>query len=78
MDDLSAAVSASLASAWPEAEATSRANMKNWLLRALPRGAKRVHDWLKYERGEPPEVAKLVIITWAIGLPIGPTFGARL
>eukprot|EP00959_Pyramimonas_sp_CCMP1952_P377875 7915650-Pyramimonas_sp.AAC.1 len=30
--------------------------MKNWLLRVLPKGAKRVHDWLKYDLGEPPEV----------------------
>eukprot|EP00959_Pyramimonas_sp_CCMP1952_P176513 3689105-Pyramimonas_sp.AAC.1 len=25
--------------------------MEQWLLKALPRGAKRVHSWLKYDQG---------------------------
>eukprot|EP00959_Pyramimonas_sp_CCMP1952_P462244 9482932-Pyramimonas_sp.AAC.1 len=26
--------------------------MKAWLLRCLPKGAKRVHAWLKHDQGE--------------------------
>ena len=51
LNTLTDACSASLTKAWTSARDASKAAMKKWLLKALPRGAKRVHSWLKYDQG---------------------------
>eukprot|EP00959_Pyramimonas_sp_CCMP1952_P227708 4761133-Pyramimonas_sp.AAC.1 len=55
LDVLTGAISAGVNAAWKAARTNSRARMKDWLLRALPKGAKKVHSWLKRDVGDPPQ-----------------------
>eukprot|EP00959_Pyramimonas_sp_CCMP1952_P037512 785335-Pyramimonas_sp.AAC.1 len=36
-----------LRSAWAEAKAAARKGLNDWLIRAIPYGAREVHSWLK-------------------------------
>eukprot|EP00959_Pyramimonas_sp_CCMP1952_P334993 7014969-Pyramimonas_sp.AAC.2 len=56
LDTLTGAISTRVIAAWKAARSLSRARMKDWLLKALPKGAKKVHAWLKHDLGEPPQV----------------------
>eukprot|EP00959_Pyramimonas_sp_CCMP1952_P462002 9482524-Pyramimonas_sp.AAC.1 len=41
--------------AWHAARGSSAKAVKDWLMRALPRGAKTAHAWLKRDQGDPLE-----------------------
>eukprot|EP00959_Pyramimonas_sp_CCMP1952_P279001 5833352-Pyramimonas_sp.AAC.1 len=58
---LQGAISAGVRAAWKAARSNSRARIMDWLLKALPKGAKKVHSWLKHDVGEPPKCWSLLM-----------------